>query len=81
MILIALIILISEAINIFLLSAFVGMQSAEDMLNSGNAVEKRLSALPSIIIFGIVVLIVYLVMKKRDKKRTKHGEDGKGAGT
>lgn len=80
-ILIALIILISEAINIFLLSAFVGMQSAEDMLNSGNAVEKSLSALPSIIIFGIVVLIVYLVMKKRDKKRTKHGEDGKGAGT
>jgi hypothetical protein len=76
-IVIALIILVSETIDMLLLAQIYGNKEANEMLTSSDAVIKSLSALPSIVIFGLVVLIIYIVLEKKRNKKDNDGKAGK----
>lgn len=78
---IAIIIVVSELIDLLLLSEIYGKIKAEELLNSSSPLIKSVSALPSILIFGIVVLVIYLIMSKKDKSKVKeHGKTDQKTG-
>ncbi len=77
-IVIALIILISETLDFLLLAQIYGQEKANEILLAGDPILRSLAALPSIAIFGAVVLVVYLIKKTKTRKR--NGNLGEKAG-
>lgn len=80
-ILIAIIVVVAEVLDMMLLTAIFGKITAESYFNSTSSLIRSVSALPSITIFGIIVLMIHLIMSKKDKKGLcKDGETVKKVG-
>jgi signal transduction histidine kinase len=75
-IIIAIIIVISEELNVLLLIAFWGQSKAGKLL-SGSSIMVSVYEIPSTVIFALVILASYFVLAKIDKnKKVKNGEIG-----
>jgi hypothetical protein len=61
-----LLIILAEGINVLLLSLLKGL-NANEIFSSADAVTKTIYGLPSLFIFGIVVLLYYLIANRRKK--------------
>lgn len=73
-IIIAIIIAVSEELNILLFFAFLG-QSKTDKLLSGSSIITTVCEIPSTIIFALIILISNLILIKIDKnKKAKSGK-------
>ena len=79
-IIIAIIIVMSEELNVLLLLAFWG-QSKTNTLLSGTSIMVSVYEIPSTVIFALVILASYFVLAKIDKnKKVKNGEIGAKTG-
>ncbi len=71
-----LMIVISEILNMLLLTAMYGQDHAIGLLNSSNGLIQGLSTIPINIFLGAFVCISYLVLKQVEKRKVKDGEAG-----
>ena len=79
-IIIAIIVFISEELNLLLLIAIWG-QSKTNALLSGTSIMVSVYEIPSTVIFALVILASYFVLAKIDKnKKVKNGEIGAKTG-
>jgi len=76
-IVIAILISISEVLNLFLFNAIFGQAEAEQLFNSSSAIIKSISMLPSTIFFAFILLILHFILKIYDK--SKKAKDGKAS--
>jgi hypothetical protein len=65
-------------LDFLLLAQIYGQEKANEILLAGDPILRSLAALPSIAIFGAVVLVVYLIKKTKTRKR--NGNLGEKAG-
>lgn len=72
-IIMAIFLFVSEGINSLILYAMFGMEKAQTFVNDPTS--KSLSSIPSTIIFAVIVLVTYFVLKnRRANKKVKDGE-------
>lgn len=73
----AVILVVSELLNLLLLIVLFGRQESEELLNSNSPIIKDISKIPSIVIFAAIILICHIVLLKLDKhKKDQNGNSG-----
>lgn len=71
-----LMIVISEILNMLLLTTIYGQSHAIGFLNSSNGLVQGLSTIPINIFLGVFVCISYLILKQVEKRKGKDGKAG-----
>lgn len=77
---ILILIMIAEALNIFLLEMIFGVEKTLQLLSSGNGLMKSISTIPSTIFTAVFILAVNALMKKLERRKKGNGEIGSSAG-
>lgn len=72
---------ISEFADELILELLLGRAQTQALQNDGSSLVKSLLWIPSNVVFAILVLIVYLVFRKRQNRKGQNGEDCKKTGT
>lgn len=73
---ITVLLLMTELGSVFCITRIVGQAQFDNMMN--DALGRAIIALPSSLIFAVIVVCAYFVLRKiKEKKRAKNGEGGK----
>lgn len=75
-----LLIVISELLNMLLLTAMYGQEKAKELFNSSDGWTQVFSTLPSTVFLGLLILAGYFILKSIDKRKNEHGKTGTETG-
>jgi hypothetical protein len=77
----SLIVVVSEIVNMLILSAIFGQKESDYLINKSPALTRSLYMIPSNVIAAAILLVSYSVISKVDNyKKVKDGEVGEKAG-